>query len=582
MFKQKIKQVTDKIPKVVNDQSFIISILFIFFIVALYKFAFFIGNNSVDFPFWDQWGTANILTGAEKSNLFQILFYQHNEHRIGVGLLIIKILANSSNWSQLLEIKFVSLLITSSSLLIMGVKYFISKKFEILDLIIPLIILNIFQFENLIWGFQIAFVLPLFLFCLWIYALLKIKSAQWRYGALIILSVLSSFSSFHGLILPILTIILGIIEYYKHRSISVKLIWLVLLANISIIALYFINYTSNFQTKLSIIPTWEMVKYFSAAISNGFFFNANNTFINILIACTVVLLFIIGVFKFIQNKKEDNHTLVGCLLLAYSIIFIGIIAMGRSAFGIEQAFSSRYVTFSMLTPLGLFFIFSSITHGKYLKIILLIFVVSNSIFLSSGVIHSHMYNVTPKKQRALTCYTVSPIEEWSTCFKIFSFYPNEDYLNQRLLKTLEYKRAGNNSPFSTHTPINSKLNVAEKCEGSIDIINNLTPIPQNITVSGVLEISGWLVPSLDTANTAKDTYVVLTNERNENTFFPTHKSYRPDVGIHFKDEKLNNSGFEATINMLPLQGAYTLGIAYKEKNGGIKLCPQFRIATTVQ
>jgi len=132
------------------------------FLLILYNFVFFVGRNAVDVPFWDQWSIVEIL--AKKASLWELFQYQHNEHRIGVGLIIIKFLAIISHWSQILEIKFVSLLMISSSLVILFLKRSISKKIEILDLIIPLLFLNIFQFENIDWGFQISFILPLFFF----------------------------------------------------------------------------------------------------------------------------------------------------------------------------------------------------------------------------------------------------------------------------------------------------------------------------------------------------------------------------------------------------------------------------------
>jgi len=73
------------------------------FLFILYNFTFFVGKNTVDIPFWDQWGLVPIL--SNKINLWNLFIYQHNEHRIGVGLIIISLLSRLSHWSQVLEIK---------------------------------------------------------------------------------------------------------------------------------------------------------------------------------------------------------------------------------------------------------------------------------------------------------------------------------------------------------------------------------------------------------------------------------------------------------------------------------------------
>ncbi len=428
--------VLNKLIEKSKDQKIVASLLFFGFIAILYNFVFFISKNSVDIPFWDQWNIANIITS--NASLFQILSYQHNEHRIGIGLFIMKVLAKYSDWNQIIEIQFVSFLVIASALLIGVVKYSISKKIEIFDILIPLIVLNIFQFENIAWGFQIAFTLPLFFLCLWVFSL-KIKNPRERYIILTILSLLSSFSSFHGLILPVFTIILSFVEYFRYTLISKKLFILTAITNIFIIFLYFFGYTKNFQTAPSLSLSMPVIKYFSLAVSNGFFFSINNPPINILIATIVLSFFAVGIWKLLGSKPRNDSAFVGCILIFYSITFAVIISSGRSSLGIDQALSSRYVTFTMLIPIGLYFIFSSFKYGKYFKVILLLFIISNSIFLTDKSIKSSN-ELTEGKRQALACYKASTISNLDTCFKIFPLFPNKDYLNQRIIKVLQYKK----------------------------------------------------------------------------------------------------------------------------------------------
>lgn len=408
---------------------------FVGFSFTLYNFAFFVGKNAVNVPFWDQWGLIDILT--RKTNLWELFRFQHNEHRIGIGLIITIFLAKISHWSQILEIKFISFLIISSSLIILYLKYIINKKIEILNLIIPLIFLNIFQFENIDWGFQISFVLPLFFFCVWLLAT-RIKDTNKRNIAMTALSFFSAYSSFHGLILPILSIGYLAYNFIKCRQEKLTSVFMFVLLNILTIASFFVNYKKNFQTNPISSISWQTLKYFSLALSNGFFYSLNSPVINYSLAFIVLSFLLYGVFKIITKEKASLNSLVGVILILFSLAFIFIITIGRSTFGIEQALASRYVTFTMLIPTGLFFIFSEMKNGIYMKIILLLFIVYNIFFLSSST-RKHAQAVSAGKQIVLDCYINSSPNSYSNCFKIFKLYPDEKFINSSIPKFLEIR-----------------------------------------------------------------------------------------------------------------------------------------------
>jgi hypothetical protein len=48
--------------------------------------------------------------------------------------------------------------------------------------------------------------------------------------------------------------------------------------------------------------------------------------------------------------------------------------------------------------------------------------------------------LTKEKQQALTCYKTATISDLNTCYKIFALYPDENFLDQRIVKTLQYKK----------------------------------------------------------------------------------------------------------------------------------------------
>jgi len=94
-----------------SQKKFKYAVFIVFFLAFLFNFSFFVGRNSVDFPFWDQWGLVEKI--SQKNSISETILFQHNEHRFGVSLAIMEVLAKLTNWSQLWEIRFISLLIIS-------------------------------------------------------------------------------------------------------------------------------------------------------------------------------------------------------------------------------------------------------------------------------------------------------------------------------------------------------------------------------------------------------------------------------------------------------------------------------------
>ena len=126
----------------------------------------------------------------------------------------------------------------------------------------------------------------------------------------------------------------------------------------------------------------------------------------------------------------------------------------------------------------------------------------------------------------------------------------------------------------------SNITTAEKCEGFIDVINSMSPIPSEIFASNLLEVNGWLAASLDKAILPETVYIVLTNNQGNHKIFKAHKTDRSDVGAYFKKPELNDSGYKVIADISTLAGQYKLGLAIKLSDK-ILMCPQFNIPVTI-
>lgn len=126
----------------------------------------------------------------------------------------------------------------------------------------------------------------------------------------------------------------------------------------------------------------------------------------------------------------------------------------------------------------------------------------------------------------------------------------------------------------------SKVVIAEKCDGSIDAINDTFPAPAKFAASNLLRVSGWSAASVNMGTLPEAVYVVLTDDQGNHKYLKTRPTSRPDVGAHFKKPELNESGYSTMADISALEGRYTLGLAIKQ-SGKIKICPQFKIPATI-
>ena len=129
------------------------------------------------------------------------------------------------------------------------------------------------------------------------------------------------------------------------------------------------------------------------------------------------------------------------------------------------------------------------------------------------------------------------------------------------------------------------VTVAEKCQGAIDLVNDISPVPTKFSVSGpfrVIRVTGWLVAAIDIdkASLPDAVYVVLTDNQGNRKFLKTRRMRRMDVGAYFKRPELNDSGYSTMADVSTLSGQFTLGLAIKKGNE-IKICSQFKIPVTI-
>lgn len=121
-----------------------------------------------------------------------------------------------------------------------------------------------------------------------------------------------------------------------------------------------------------------------------------------------------------------------------------------------------------------------------------------------------------------------------------------------------------------------KITSAQRCDGSIDSANGVSPAPHSIRATSFLNINGWLAASVDLGEVPDKVYLVLSNSEGKRYFIDAKRTQRPDVGAYFNKSWLNSSGYATTADVSSFVGQYHLGLAYS-KNNETFVCPQFHV-----
>lgn len=178
---------------------------------------------------------------------------------------------------------------------------------------------------------------------------------------------------------------------------------------------------------------------------------------------------------------------------------------------------------------------------------------------------------------AVRSFTIEPASgsgySWQKQFNV-SFSRIESATQDNVLKLLNFNQAISN-------PSQYKVVALSQCNGSIDVVNGITPAPAQLTVAGVLHVSGWLADSIAQGTVPNSTYIVLRNAKGKSRFIRTERTYRPDLGVYFKKPALSGAGYSSLVDVSDMQGQYTLGLA-KVNGREIQICDALKINVTIK
>jgi hypothetical protein len=317
---------------------------------------FFVAQYSINIPQGDQWDFIPTLDKFFCGELtLADIWGQHCEHRLFFPRIIMLFLANLTNWDTRYEM-FFSLLL--AVVLLMILFYTVKNRapgvsMNALYMALPVISFLYFslsQWENWLWGWQIAVFCSVF-FAISGIILLSHQNLSWlRLFFAYICALISFFSFANGIVFLLvgIFIILAHPLISKKRKITATTLWL--MGSVLAVLLYMQGYTQPDHAdvfaflKNPLGSAVYVLKFIGAPLAwrNSAIWGLGGLF-----------LFAYLLLRLYREKRALTNYLASISISLYGLGCACLHTIGRADFGTSQAMSSRYLSFSNWFWIGL-------------------------------------------------------------------------------------------------------------------------------------------------------------------------------------------------------------------------------------
>ncbi len=315
-----------------------------------------IAHYSVNVIFNDQITDVSVISASKGHILpWGALWAPHNEHRMFFPHLLDIVLADTVHFNiQVEEYLSASMLVAASALLIWAHKRRSPRTPWLYYCPVALLSMSLVQYQNTLWGFQVAWYVILLALSVAIVLLDRVTLATWTLIGAIAAGVVGSYSSFQGLFIwPVGLVLL----YHRRRAWPQLVAWIA--CGCATAALYFVNDANagSQSSGYAIHHLWASVKLFLFAIGDvagiAVKVGAGNTAV-LLFGTVIVALALLVVVCFGVRRDDRGAGPVGVALIAFGLLFAASISQGRILFGYWGASVSRYTTFDLLVVIGIY------------------------------------------------------------------------------------------------------------------------------------------------------------------------------------------------------------------------------------
>jgi hypothetical protein len=324
----------------------------------------------VDTPYWDEWDEipGDLVKLHDGTFGWSDLMAQHNEHRIPFPRIILLATAWLTSWNTRAELLVIWLLACLCSFSLWRLSRATGDGRSNADLAL-LAVANILlftpvAFENWLWGFQVQFLLALAAVAaaLWLVTVSRTVPA---FVFAIALSVVCTFSMASGFLCWFVTLPLLVIRdgrpQWRDRVPGLVCFFAVFAGSVILYLYHYIPASTGNPWSAFSKPD-EAILYVLTYLGSGFGWEITALAI---IGTGVLWLFLFtAALLYLARHRSDSgliqQTLPWVMLSSYALLNGIVIMLGRLDFGANQATAPRYITFAVMLPIGLLFIYRKI------------------------------------------------------------------------------------------------------------------------------------------------------------------------------------------------------------------------------
>ncbi|MDQ3649308.1 MAG: hypothetical protein M3458_03305 [Acidobacteriota bacterium] len=323
---------------------------------------------SVDVPFWDQWDIAHFFEKVSRGSLsFGDLFAQQNEYRQFFPYIIFVALGWLTGWDVRYEMVF-------SFFLACVVAFNIFRLGEItlggrqvprllIFLLSNLIVLSPMQHDNWLFGIQVVYFMPIACITTCMLVAYTELGAKTKFLICMCLSTISTFSSANGLLCWVLIPPILVLSNSQHELMRKKWLQLGWMVGFTLnVLLYFYDYRKPLHHPSldeALIHPMQAIYYFIVFLGTPLGVGRHPLLMAKVVGMVLTLAYVLSCIyslKFSSDHAFARRTICWLMLGAYSVITAVMVTFGRLGFGVEQALSTRYTTFSLYLVVALVYL----------------------------------------------------------------------------------------------------------------------------------------------------------------------------------------------------------------------------------
>ena len=338
------------------------------FAVPALAYLFVLQRYHVNAIVQDQWDDIAVI----RQNLHHFpdwssLWRQHTDNRILFPNLIVLFLAYTVHFNVIVEEYLSAGMLFSAAALIIWTHKRRSPGVPLLYYCpVAFLTLTLAQWQNMLWGFQMAWFLVLLAVAGALFLLDRPKFSGWVLAAAAGVAVVASYSSLQGLLIwPVGLVLL----YHRNRPRWAYVSWLsVALVTTS---LYFVHYHNQTTESLKWVARFPLrfVEFYVFALGDivGVPVKTETAPANpavVVFGSVLLVLAVLSLIKWGIRRDETSGGPLGIALVVYALLFVVMITQGRFFFGFFAASQSRYTTNSVLALTGIYLTaLSAVTSG---------------------------------------------------------------------------------------------------------------------------------------------------------------------------------------------------------------------------